>query len=183
MRRSFNLTRIDGCLNPISKYWLNKRQRMARTMITRSTVLDVGSRREKIIEYAVSVDINRPACPDVCATVEYLPFRDSSFTYVSFLEMLEHLDSKQIENALAEASRVGSFLLLSTPNTRSRSWNLVWFLWSRTFGREWRGAHKSGFTPESIMLNLERSGFQVEVTNFSRWSLLIRARRASRQGV
>jgi 2-polyprenyl-3-methyl-5-hydroxy-6-metoxy-1,4-benzoquinol methylase len=162
-------------LNPLSKYWLNLRQSRARKFIHSSSVLDVGSRNEKITPDALSVDLNRKARADVCASVEFLPFRDKQFDCVSYLELLEHLERDHLERALDEAARVSRFLVMSTPNTASHSWNLVWYLWSRTIGREWMGAHKFNLTKELTEEILEKHGFEITDRNFTRWSLLIRA--------
>ena len=141
-----------------------------------ATILDVGSRTEKIRSDALAVDINVRVKPNVCASIEYLPFRDKTFSCASYLEVIEHLDNSQLGNALREANRVARYLVLSTPNTSSRSWNWVWYFWSRSIGREWKGAHKSSFTPEQITSLLERHGFEIIATNFSRWSLLLEAK-------
>jgi hypothetical protein len=141
-----------------------------------ATILDVGARKEKIRDDALTVDVNARVGPDVCASAEYLPFREKSFECVTYLELIEHLDSSQIAKAFSEANRVAGYLILSTPNTASRSWNLVWYFWSRTFGHEWNGAHKSSFTPKEVTSLVQGYGFDILSTNFSRWSLLVHAR-------
>lgn len=141
-----------------------------------ATILDVGSRTENIRNDALTVDINIRVKPNVCASIEYLPFRDKTFSCASYLEVIEHLDNSQLSNAVREANRVARYLVLSTPNTASRSWNLVWYIWSRTFGREWKGAHKSSFTPEQIISLVGNHGFKIIATDFSRWSLLLEAK-------
>ena len=165
-------------LNPLSSYWLSKRQAKARAFITGSTILDIGSRSEKIRKDAVSLDIDQRVRPDVCASADYLPFRSHSFDYITMLELIEHLDDKQVERALAECKRVSTRLILSTPNCDSFVWNsIVWPLWSHTVGREWIGAHKQHYGKLSIKSLLEeRFGMEIMKTNFSNWNLLLIAK-------
>jgi 2-polyprenyl-3-methyl-5-hydroxy-6-metoxy-1,4-benzoquinol methylase len=162
-------------LNPLSKHWLKLRHKRAFSMIRGSSILDIGSRGEKIVDSAVSVDIDRKVKPDICATADCLPFRNESFDYIAMLEVIEHLDATQLGEALEEAKRVANFIVLSTPNCESSSWKLVWYLWSHSLGREWCGAHKTSFDRSSLLAFLEREKFQVNKTLFSRWSLLVLA--------
>ncbi len=165
-------------VNPLSSYWLSKRQAKAKAFITGSTILDIGSRSEKIRKDAVSLDIDQRVRPDVCASAEHLPFRSHSFDYVTMLEVIEHLDDEQVERALSECNRVCTKLILSTPNCDSFVWDrIVWPLWSHTVGREWLGAHKQFFGKESLKMLLEDE-FKMKILqrNFSRWNLLLIAK-------
>ena len=165
-------------MNPLSSYWLSKRQAKARAFITNSTILDIGSRSEKIREDAVSLDIDRSVKPDICASAEFLPFRSHSFDYITMLEVIEHLEDKQVEGALFECKRVCTKIILSTPNCDSKLWSrVVWPLWSNTVGREWLGAHKQFFGKESLKTLLEAK-FKMKIleTNFSHWNLLLIAK-------
>lgn len=164
-------------MNPISSYWLHKRQTKARSLIKGSTILDVGSRSEKIREDAISLDIDRRVRPEVCASVSFLPFRDCSFDYITMLEVIEHLDDDQLPRALLDCKRVGSQIILSTPNCDSKIWDkIVWPLWSHTVGREWLGAHKQFFGKASLTSLLEeRFSMEIVDRHFYRWSLLVKA--------
>ncbi|HXQ92669.1 MAG TPA: methyltransferase domain-containing protein [Nitrososphaerales archaeon] len=163
--------------NPISSFWLSKRQAKALRMITGGRLLDIGSRSERIRPDAISLDIDREVRPDVCASAEYLPFKSDSFDYISMLEVVEHLEEDQLERALEESKRVGNYLVLSTPNCDSRVWNrIVWPLWSHTVGREWIGAHKQFFRKRTLAELLERVfGMKILEMNYSRWNLLLLA--------
>ena len=97
-------------MNPISSFWLSKRQAKALDMITGGSLLDIGSRRERIRSDAISLDVDRKVRPDVCASAECLPFKSDAFDYISMLEVVEHLDSEQLDRALKESKRVGNFL-------------------------------------------------------------------------
>ncbi len=147
-------------------------------MISDSTVLDVGSRTEKIAKGAMTIDIEKKFRPDVCGSADYLPFKEESFDYISMLEVIEHLDDDQVNRALAECKRVSSYLVLSTPNCDSVVWDkVVWPLWSHTIGREWIGAHKQFYGKASLISLLEgKFGMKVIEKNFSRWNLLVLAK-------
>jgi 2-polyprenyl-3-methyl-5-hydroxy-6-metoxy-1,4-benzoquinol methylase len=140
-----------------------------------STVLDIGSRKEKIRPDALSLDIDRKVRPDICASAEFLPFRSRSFDCISMLEVVEHLKDEQIDRALSNCKRVANYLVISTPNCDSKIWNwIVWPLWSHTIGREWIGAHKQFFGKRSIEELIVKS-FRMKILekNYSRWNLLL----------
>ncbi len=164
-------------MNPISSFWLKKRQAKARALVRGSTILDVGSRSEKIREDAVTLDVERKPKPEVCASADYLPFKSDSFDYVAMLEVIEHLDDAQLEKALRECKRICRWFVMSTPNCDSKLWgSIVWPLWSHSVGREWIGAHKQFFGKASISELLEgRFGMKIVEKNYSHWNLLLLA--------
>jgi 2-polyprenyl-3-methyl-5-hydroxy-6-metoxy-1,4-benzoquinol methylase len=147
-------------------------------MIRGSTIIDVGSRSEKIEKDAVSIDIEKRFRPDICATVTQLPIRTKAFDYVTMLEVIEHLDDKQVESTLEECNRVCDLLILSTPNCDSKVWNkIAWPVWSHTVGREWIGAHKQFFGKKSLEELLEKThGMKILERDYSRWNLLVRVK-------
>lgn len=150
-----------------------------------SRVLDIGSRSEKILPDAVTLDIDRTVEPDICASAQFLPFRSDSFDYISMLEVIEHLDNQQLEGALMECKRVAAFLVVSTPNCDSKVWDrIVWPLWTHTIGREWINAHKQFFGKKSAE-DLFQKDFEMEILdrNFSRWNLLFLLRTNSSKSV
>jgi len=170
--------RCKKSTNPISSFWLSKRQGKALRLITNGSLLDIGSRSERIRSDAISLDIDIKVRPDVCASAEYLPFRSRSFDYISALEVIEHMDKEQLARALQESKRVGRYVVLSTPNCDSPIWNrIVWPLWSHTIGREWIGAHKQFFGKDSLAELLEKQLSMIILEkNYSRWNLLLLAR-------
>jgi hypothetical protein len=165
-------------LNPFSKFWLDHRQQKAIALVRGRRVLDIGSRREPIADNVVSIDIDRKFRPDVCASATHLPFRSDSFDCVTILEVIEHLEDRDISRTLSEIKRVSANMVLSTPNCDSRVWNkIVWPAWTHTIGREWIDAHKQFFGKDGIRYLLEeRFDMKIVKTNFSHWSLLLLAR-------
>ncbi len=162
-------------MNPISAFWLSKRQAKARALIRGSTVLDIGSRTEKLRENEITLDIEKTVRPDICASAEALPLRDGSFDYIVMLEVIEHLDDQQLHSALKECKRVAHKAIFSTPNCDSVIWDkVVWPLWSHTVGREWIGAHKQFFGKASLAQLLENEhDMQIMERNYSHWNLLV----------
>ena len=162
--------------NPISSFWLSKRHaKSARMLPPNSTVLDIGSRKEKIHPDAVSLDIDRKVRPDICASAEFLPFRPRSFDCISMLEVVEHLEDEQLDRALSDCKRIAHYLVISTPNCDSKIWSwIVWPFWSHTIGREWISAHKQFFGKRSIEDLIVKS-FHMKILerNYSRWNLLL----------
>lgn len=140
--------------------------------------MDIGSRRERIADDAISIDIDRKFRPEVCASATHLPFRSDSFDCVTILEVIEHLEDRDISRTLSEIKRVSENMVLSTPNCDSKVWNkIVWPAWTHTVGREWIDAHKQFFGKNGIRYLLEeRFDMEVLKTNFSHWSLLLLAR-------
>jgi 2-polyprenyl-3-methyl-5-hydroxy-6-metoxy-1,4-benzoquinol methylase len=138
-------------------------------------ILDIGSRKEKILPNAISMDIDFGVKPDVCASAQFLPFRSECFDYICMFEVIEHLDNKQLEGALTEGKRVARLMVVSTPNCDSKIWSwIIWPVWSHTVGREWIGAHKQFFGKHSVEDLLEKDfGMKIIVKNYSRWNLLL----------
>ena len=162
-------------MNPISSWWLHRRHKFARSMFKGSIVVDVGSRTERVRPNVIAIDINRSYHPDIVASADYLPFRDRFVDYISFLEVIEHLDFIQIDKMLKEARRVGKILVVSTPNIQSFSWNIAWSIWSNTFGAQWHDAHKSFFSKEGLISLLNVYGYSIDELVVTRWHLVARA--------
>lgn len=174
----------DARGNPISAIALGNRLRVALQLVPKKPkrVLDIGCgegyflqllAKEKIGRELFGADLSRKALESAkrnvpvaftkLADARKLPFKGNFFDCVSALELLEHFSKP--EEVLAEARRVlarDGTLLISTPNTSSILWNLVWPIWTLTpFGKKWRGEHVSNFTAKSLGKLLEKNGFAV----------------------
>ena len=111
----------------------------------------------------------------MCASASFLPFRTGTFDYVSMLEVVEHLENEELEQALDDCKRIADYVVISTPNCDSKIWSyVVWPFWTHTIGREWIGSHKQFFDVRSLEDLLEK-GFHMKILerNYSRWSLLL----------
>lgn len=125
----------------------------------------MGCGENKIVQEAIGVDPVRTSCVDVVGSAEHLPLREGVFDYVVASEVLERLDNA--ESAIDEICRVmhstGEFLVTVPKDTLS--WHIIWSLWSNTFGRRWKNAHRRHFTENWLsevlasrirILNVER---------------------------
>ena len=156
-------------MNPFSKWWLERRQRVARSFVHNSVVVDCGARTEKIIPDAIGFDISRGS--DMVADACYLPFRDQSIDTLVGCELIEHMNFAQIETYVTEARRTTRHLVISTPNADSTSWTVFWYFWQRTFGRPWRHAHIAFYCSEFLDSFFVRYGWKINKLVKTRWSL------------
>lgn len=114
------------------------------------------------IKYA---DIYHKGPRFLCADFYELPFRDSSFGYVTAIEVLEHLEDPQ--NALLELGRClkdGGKLLILVPNENNILFRIIWYFWTKGKGRIWKEAHVQQFTEKSLETLLGSTGFKVVKT-------------------
>lgn len=63
----------------------------------------------------ITLDIDKELHPDVIATVERLPFKDSVFSTIVCCQVLEHLPYSSFSDCLDELKRVGNVVILSLP--------------------------------------------------------------------
>ena len=150
--------------NLISWFFLAQRHRFTRSILRGSSNLDVGCGDHKITTKSVGVDIRRAKRPVVACSTLALPFRDRSFDSCTMLEVIEHMDSERQRVALREARRVlkeyGQFIV-STPNMVYGLFNIVWWFWERTGGRQWLHEHVGMAARERVEEMLAESGFEV----------------------
>lgn len=139
-------------------------------------ILDVGCGENKISSDAIGIDLAVAPGVDIIASAECLPFREKSFDYVVASEVLEHLDD--VDLAVTEACRVmqdAGELLTTTPRD-TLLWHTIWSLWSNTFGRKWRGAHKRHFTEDWLLEVLSRRMKVVQTREINRFLLFCQAK-------
>lgn len=113
--------------------------------------VDVGCGEHPLYEHSIHVDLLPFNHVEHIVNVdrERLPFKDGCVDKIFCLEVVEHLENPTF--FLNEAHRVlrkGGKLVLTTPDENSFVWRVVWFLWNRTFGKEWH--HKSKFTLKQL---------------------------------
>jgi 2-polyprenyl-3-methyl-5-hydroxy-6-metoxy-1,4-benzoquinol methylase len=70
-----------------------------------------------------------------------LPFADGTFDVVTAVEVIEHLEKQPARNLLAELERVGSTVVVTTPNG--------FFHQEAYDGNEWQ-KHRSGWTADEL---------------------------------
>lgn len=97
------------------------------------------------------------------ADASHTKFPSSSFDVVSVLEVLDHVEDDGA--LLLEARRLlkpKGVLIISAPDSSKLIWNLVWEIWTRTFGRRWRGRHLREYDERKLEEMLTKYGFRVK---------------------
>jgi len=88
-------------------------------------------------------------------------FRNDCFSFVTCLEVIEHVRSP--ETLIGEIHRIlknEGVLVLSTPDA-SLVLCFIWYVWTHTFGREWLHAHSVRLRLRDL-LSLLKGRFSVE---------------------
>ena len=136
----------------------------------------MGCGENKIIQEAVGVDPVRTSCVDVVGSAEHLPFKEGVFDYVVASEVLEHLDN--VELAIGQICRVmhSTGELLATTPKDTLSWHIIWSIWSNTFGRRWKNAHRRHFTENWLTEALGRRMSVMDVGRINYFLHFIRAK-------
>jgi ubiquinone/menaquinone biosynthesis C-methylase UbiE len=123
----------------------------------------------------VSIDMRADACrairthtagaPALVAELVQLPFRESTFSRVYFLETLEHLTVEQGRAVLREVRRVvrpGARCLITTPNYRSHWVVLEWLIDALRLTPPFAdGQHVSRYDSRGLALMAESAGWRV----------------------
>ncbi len=138
-------------MNLVSRLWLNARQNSVRELATNyGLCLDIGCGDYPIYPDATTLDVDESVKVDYHSDACDLPFEDKSFDRIFCLETIEHISDH--ETFYSEASRVlkfGGILVITSP-INSSGWKVIWFLWSRTFGRKWLGTHRRYFNADEM---------------------------------
>lgn len=73
--------------------------------------------KERTKSKIVTIDINKNLKPDIIGDIRYIPFKNNSFDIILCFEVLEHINYKDLSNALFEIKRVTKrYMLLSIPH-------------------------------------------------------------------
>jgi|SRR3989344_1823334 len=105
------------------------------------------------------------------AKAEKLPFTDNSFGLVICYETIEHVANpkqmlKEIRRILSKDGTV--LLAMDSGNLIFR---IIWFIWEKTKGSVWNGAHLNPFHHEELESFIRKSGFKIESKNFTHFGL------------
>ena len=162
-------------MNPISKYWLYRRQNYVRELIKvrTSRILDIGCGENKIFPTAIGLDVYPYSGVDKIGSAENLPFANKSFDIVTMLEVIEHLDNP--EKALKEIYRVlkrNGKVIISTPNV-TLVWKIIWLFWSNTIGRKWKGYHSKEFDKNGLVSLLSKYFKIIYLGIVNKWILVV----------
>ena len=154
--------------NLIPKACLLARHNHVRSILKNSLVLDLGCNNYKIINNAVSFDLDRSVKPDVLGTALNLPFPDESFDTVITLELVEHFNRKEQTVFLKEIYKVlknkGQFIV-STPDIKNKAFkkihDFLWFISHFIYARKDLGQHVNELTNDQLFSMLNDSKFQI----------------------
>ena len=168
--------------NPISAMFLRRRHGKSLALLegySPGIVLDVGCDdgvfiarfAERFPSAKISaVDFDKEALAEAKKECPGATFYEGDFMALSFqqadlvvmLEILEH--AKDPEAMLRKAAQIAGKkgrILISIPRAEVLHWRVIWWLWSNTLGRRWRGQH--GDMSEADLLRLaERCGLVCE---------------------
>lgn len=119
---------------------------------------------DKAIKYA------KKTYPDIkfkIASADNLPFKENAFDVILFYETIEHVENPK--ECLKEIKRVLSKngTLILTMDSGSLLFRLVWFIWEKTSGKIWQGAHLHPFHHIQLEQLIKDSGFKVKDKIFS----------------
>ncbi|MEM3986930.1 MAG: methyltransferase domain-containing protein [Candidatus Methanomethylicia archaeon] len=118
--------------------------------------------KEEFVRYA---EVTKRGAVFVVGDALELPLHDCVADVVVLLEVLEHLLNPV--KALREAYRVlkpGGLLVVLVPNEDSLVFKVIWWFWSRSFGKAWRDAHVVNFNEEKIVNLIKNTGFKAVYT-------------------
>lgn len=119
---------------------------------------------EKVIKHA------RKTYPNIkfeVASASKIPFADNSFDLILFYETIEHVEDPQI--CLKEIKRVlkeqGHLIL--TMDSGSFLFRMVWYVWEKSYGKIWQGAHLHPFHHKQLEELIKTVGFKIKNKIFS----------------
>lgn len=102
-----------------------------------------------------------PSASFLNADMRSIPFGDSSFDCAACLEVIDHIaDYNKVIDEMKRITKKNGTVLFSFPDTSNLLWELVWSLWTKTFGRRWAGEHVNSFDEKKFRVVLARHGFK-----------------------
>ena len=120
--------------------------------------------------YSKAVKAAQKRYPEVtfkCADAHSLPFPTNRFDLVVSYETIEHVINPRI--FLKEIKRVMKKDGVAVVVMDSGNWlfRAVWFIWERTKGKVWRGAHLHPFHHKKLEKLIRSCGFRIESKIFT----------------
>lgn len=124
--------------------------------------------------YERAINFGKKMYPQInfkVASAEKLPFKDNSFDLVLFYETIEHVEDPL--KSLTEIRRVlkSKGKLILTMDSGNWLFRLVWFIWEKTSGKVWQGAHLHPFNHRSLEKIIKKAKFRIKKKIFSHWGM------------
>lgn len=120
--------------------------------------------------YSSAIEYGKKKYPHInfiLADAHHIPFEDNRFDLVICYETIEHLTNPL--EVLREMRRV-----LKTEGTAivamdsgSLLFQVVWFLWEKTKGNVWQGAHIHPYDHKELESVIKKAGFKIKNKRFS----------------
>ena len=153
--------------------------------------LNLGAGRDHRLGW-INADVDSRTNPDVVVDLEHhLPFISNSISQILLQDVLEHFTKESAESLLCESHRVlknNGTLELRVPNVwqifhqfRRDPAVMLEFLYGTTsFNQHW-GAHRYGYTPQTITKTLKRIGFDNIVVHAETTNWVVTAKKTLHQ--
>lgn len=120
--------------------------------------------------YAKAIKHARKIYPNIkfrIASASYIPFPDNFFELILFYETIEHVEDP--EKCLREIGRVlkKNGTLILTMDSGSFLFRAIWFIWEKSYGKIWQGAHLHPFHHKQLEKLIKKARFKIKRKIFS----------------
>lgn len=177
-----NPLRQQALANPLSQWALNERLESALLLFPKKAkkVLDFGcgeghfiGRLQTSMPHAEFFGIDasnenvlfcRRKWKGTFETCSHIPekFSQNPVDVITLLEILDHLeDPAKVLKQAHDALTPDGMIIVSVPDTASLKWNVIWGVWTNTFGRIWKHAHIQRFNERTLTRLLEEKKFTI----------------------
>lgn len=124
--------------------------------------------------YDKAIDYAKQQYPKInfkVAPAEKLPFEDNTFDLVICYETIEHVEDplKSLQEIHRVLTKDGEAII--TMDSGNWLFRAVWFVWEKTKGKVWQGAHLHPFHHEELEDMVEKSSLKVKEKIFSHWGM------------
>lgn len=126
--------------------------------------------------YRAAINFARQKYPHitfVVADAHHLPFGNQTFDLVICTETLEHVSDPQkcLEQMKRVLGKNGRAII--SMDSGSLLFRIIWFLWTKTRGHVWQGAHLHEFNAQLLEDLIRQSGFKIAKKNISHLGMAV----------